>query len=233
MIPKVIHYVWLSDEKLPYVARKCIESWEKSCPGYEIKKWSLKDFDIDSIQFVKEAIKSKKWAFATDYLRLYILYNEGGIYLDSDIFAKKSFDGFIDDEFFSFIEYHHDSIHPVIQAAFLGSEKGHPFIADCLDYYNHAHFFNDDGSLNMKLAPDVYAEAAKKYGFCDEVKEQILDGMHIYGPEMVAGTPHEIAPQNVAIHMCAGSWRNFNFIQKFKKKIEFYRTVSKYGNSEE
>ena len=109
MIPKNIHYVWLSGEEMPELNRKCVEKWEYVLPDYTIRKWTAQDFNLDAIPFVQEAIQEKKWAFATDCLRAEILFREGGIYLDSDVWLYDSFDPLLDNRFFSFIEYHHDS----------------------------------------------------------------------------------------------------------------------------
>ena len=108
MIPKIIHYIWLSNDKKPTHIKKCMETWSKRLPDYKIKCWSMKDFDIDSVPYVKEAVVSHKWAFAADYIRLYAMYTEGGFYFDSDVVVKKSFDNFLDKSFVTGIEYHKD-----------------------------------------------------------------------------------------------------------------------------
>ena len=84
-IPRKIHYVWLGSAPLPASVKDCIKSWEKYMPDYSIKCWNEKSFDINSVPWVKEAIQQKMWAFASDYIRLYALYTEGGIYLDTDV----------------------------------------------------------------------------------------------------------------------------------------------------
>lgn len=85
MIPKIVHYCWFGGNPLPEDAIKCIESWKKYLPDYEIKEWNESNFDLDCCQFVKDAYKEKKWAFITDYVRLYAMVNEGGIYMDTDV----------------------------------------------------------------------------------------------------------------------------------------------------
>lgn len=126
-------------------------------PDYTIKEWNTKTFDVDSIPWVKEAYSLKKWAFAADYIRLYALYNEGGIYLDSDVFVRKSFNSFLEHRFFSAVEFHPNSptineilshidkdgnrldntiLHGFqIQAAIIGSCPKHPYVKECLDFY--------------------------------------------------------------------------------------------------
>ena len=96
MIPKIIHFCWLSGEPYPARIRKCMETWRKAMPDYERKLWSLDNFDITSApQFVRDAVAARKWAFAADYIRMYALHTEGGFYLDSDVVTLKRFDDFL------------------------------------------------------------------------------------------------------------------------------------------
>ena len=107
MIPKVIHYVWLSNDPFPSKIKKCMETWQTIMPDYEIKRWSTENFDISAApNYVQEAFKQRKWAFVADYIRMYALYHEGGIYLDSDVKILKPFDEFLHYNFFSSLEYH-------------------------------------------------------------------------------------------------------------------------------
>ena len=93
MIPKKIHYIWLSGDEKPEMIRKCLRSWERMAPDFEVREWSSRDFSFDTMpDFVREAYTEKKWAFVSDYLRLYLLFNHGGIYLDSDVYLKKPLD---------------------------------------------------------------------------------------------------------------------------------------------
>ena len=100
MIPKVIHYCWFGGNELPELAMKCIDSWKKFCPDYEIKQWNEKNYDLDSSRYIKEAYKNKKWAFVSDYARLDIIYNNGGIYLDTDVELIGKLDEFLDEKCF-------------------------------------------------------------------------------------------------------------------------------------
>lgn len=181
MIPKIIHYCWLSNDPFPEHIERCMSTWQKYCPDYKIMKWDLSQFDIESSQWVKEAFESKKYAFAADYIRLYAIYTYGGIYLDSDISLNDSLDVFIDNEAFSVIEYHPDLARksemdrkidelghrlsqfqsedfPLgVQAAIIGSEKRNPIIRELMNYYEGKNFINQDGSLNINpIAPGIY-----------------------------------------------------------------------------
>ena len=85
MIPRIIHYCWFGGNQLPELAQKCIESWKKYFPDYEIKEWNESNFDLNCCDYVKEAYTAKKWAFVSDYARFWILYNYGGLYFDTDV----------------------------------------------------------------------------------------------------------------------------------------------------
>ncbi|MEI3219550.1 MAG: glycosyltransferase [Lachnoclostridium sp.] len=95
MIPKVIHYCWFGRGKMPELANKCIESWKKYCPDYEIIEWNEDNFDINCCPYVKEAYESKRFAFVTDYVRLYAMYTQGGIYMDTDVEVLRNLDEFL------------------------------------------------------------------------------------------------------------------------------------------
>lgn len=168
MIPKVIHYCWLSGEPFPEKVEKCMNTWKEKLPDYKLKCWNMNNFDIHSVKFVEEACSLKKWAFAADYIRLYALYTEGGIYLDSDVLVKKTFDDFLVYDFFSSIEYN-DGFHNLesyklidedgnllnsatthvpglcIQAAILGGIEGHSYLKKCMEYYELGNFILQSG----------------------------------------------------------------------------------------
>ena len=178
MIPKTIHYCWLSDEPIPANIQKYIDGWRKVMPEYRIKKWDKKAFDIHSVKWVEDAYAQKKWAFCADYIRAYALFTEGGFYLDSDVIVNKKFDTFLNYGFVSSMEYNHtykkelkdsitldykrrESVRKVvglgIQAAIIGSEKGHPFTKELLDYYHTHQFVNEQGEFDQTPAPVIYS----------------------------------------------------------------------------
>ena len=175
MIPKIIHYCWFSGDKNPALIRKCIRSWKKHLPGYEIRCWDGNSFNFDSLAFTREAMSVKKYAGAADYVRLYALYYYGGIYLDSDVEVFKSFNPFLNNVFFSGIDRNirGDKTYYNIEAGIMGSEKGLPFLREWMSYYENNHFIHQDGSydINIILAPEVYSKAAHNYGFINENRE--------------------------------------------------------------
>lgn len=244
MVPKIIHYCWLSDDPFPRKIKDCMDTWKKVLPDYEIKRWSTKNFDVHAVPYVKEAFEARKWAFAADYIRMYALYTEGGIYLDSDVKILKPFDIFLDNSFFSSMEYHPIQIekdgsaqyidpdgHRIadkyisgiqIQAAVMGAEKGCPFVGEVLDWYKDKHFLREDGTLATDvLSPYIYARIAEKHGFVYKDIDQQLDGrIRIYPSEIFAGNKHEVTPRSHAIHYCAHSWHP-TVMEKLKKILRF------------
>lgn len=219
MIPKIIHYCWLSGDPLPEYLKGCINTWRKIMPDYEIKCWDMKRFDIRSVKFVEQACSVKKWAFAADYIRLYALYNEGGIYLDSDVLVFKRFDKFLYNAAFASIESYSYKSKPgekfdySIDGAMIGAEKGNRFIGDCLRWYDNKDFILTDGSYNEKIIGYILAEIGeKKYGFKWGVFSEHplkLDGnvMTLYPPYVFSHIWGEIRFETCAIHMLEGGWK--------------------------
>ena len=143
MIPKVLHYCWFGRGEKDPTTQKCIESWHKYCPDYQIIEWNEDNFNININVFTQEAYEEKKWAFISDYARLYILYHYGGIYLDADVELLKNFDDLLDlgDVVTSYQECY-------IPAAVMLAQKGNPWISFLLSYYDNRHFRKDDGTLD-------------------------------------------------------------------------------------
>jgi mannosyltransferase OCH1-like enzyme len=252
MIPKKIHYCWLSEEHFPANIKMCIKSWKEVMPDYEVILWNRNRFDTDSVLFVEEACRVRKWAFAADYIRSYALYTEGGIYLDSDVLVKKKFDEYLGYDFFTSVLYHHkyfeegntldllneDGTSKVpftrkpgigIQAAVLGSIKGHPYLKDCMEYYKDKNFILSEGKyFSVNIAPDVYAMVAEKYGFRYKNELQLLKGnMLILPSEIFAGNFEEATINSYSIHLCTGSWTEATESSTFKKLIK--RILIKLG----
>lgn len=148
MIPKIIHFCWLSGNPYPKKIKKCIKSWKKILPEYEIMLWDKERFDVHSVSWVKEAYVNKKYAFCADYIRFYALYNYGGIYLDSDVEVLKSFDDLLNLPYF--IGYENNGY---FEAATIGAEKGNGFIKMMLDSYEDNHFMKQDGSMDQEPLP--------------------------------------------------------------------------------
>lgn len=203
MIPKIIHYCWFSKDEKPSLVKRCMASWQKVLPDYEIRCWDGDSFDFDSVPYVKEAMALKKYAFAADYIRLYALYTEGGIYLDSDVEVVKSFDTYLTHDIFSGTEPYiiDGKEYYDIEAAVIGSVKGHPFLKEVLDHYHTLHFDPNNPITICHIMVDLL----KKYGYTEENKHYLLNnGVVIYPLEHYGD--RYCFHNKTAIHWCQFSW---------------------------
>ncbi len=148
MIPKIIHYCWLSGDPFPPLIQQCIDSWKQKLPDYQFMLWDTNQIDVNSNDWLKESFANKKYAFAADYIRFYALYHYGGIYLDADVEVLKSFDPLTEQN-----EFLGEDASGDIEAAVIGVEKGCSWVKECLDYYKDRHFVLPNGKFDMSPVP--------------------------------------------------------------------------------
>ena len=185
MIPKKIHYCWLGGNPLPESAKKCIKSWKKYCPDYEIIEWNESNLDINSAPlYIRQAYEVKKYGFVPDYFRVKIIHEHGGIYLDTDVEIVKSFDKLLKDKCFFGFEDDGDLDAAINLGHGFGGEKGLPIFVDIMEQYSDMKFINDDGSYNTVASPEINTEVFISHGLKQQNKEQILDDyIHVYPSE--------------------------------------------------
>ena len=217
MIPKVIHYCWFGGNPLPELAKKCIESWKKYCPDYEIKEWNESNFDINCNQYVKEAYEAKKFAFVSDFVRLYALYNEGGIYMDTDVEVIKCLDEFLKHEAFSGFE-----TYDTVPTGIMGCVKKHPFFNLLIGYYNNRSFIKSDGKYDMKTNVETITEYCLENGLERNNTLQNINGFILYPKEYFCPKNHNtgkihLNEDTYTIHHFAGSWLSTD--EKIKNRI--------------
>ncbi len=207
MIPKKIHYCWVGGNPLPELAVKCIESWKEFCPEYEIIEWNESTYDFHKNQYMGEAYNEKKWGFVPDYARLDIIYQHGGIYLDTDVEILKSFDPLLELQAFSGME------SPGIVALGLGfgAEAGNLLIKEMMEYYENRSFYNENGSLDTKGSPRIQTETLIKHGMKEADIEQVVNGMSIFPceyfcPKSPFTGKTEVTKNSYSIHHYMGSW---------------------------
>lgn len=207
MIPKVIHWCWFGRGKYSPLVKKCIESWKKYLPDYEIKEWNEDNFDIHCNKYVEEAYQNKKWAFVTDYVRLYALYHEGGIYMDSDVEVLKSLDCFLELPAFSGFES-----NETCPTGIMASQKGGRWVEELLNEYNDRSFVKLDGSLNLTTNVVYITEAIKRKGVVltgekvDISNYVVLFPKDYFCPKSHATGKITTTPNTYTIHHFAGSW---------------------------
>lgn len=199
MIPKKIHYVWVGGKEKPADIQRCMNTWKKHLQDYEIIEWNEKNFDIDSHPFTKSAYAAKKWAYVSDYIRAYAIYNEGGIYLDTDVLILEDFEKFLNDR--AFVGYENPD-YPF--TAVFGAEKGHPFVKSILDYYEGREFEFDSNDqmkvVNTKSVSDILIQ---DYGCQLGNKRQTLrEGIEVYTEDILCNP----SKNSTSIHVFTGTW---------------------------
>jgi hypothetical protein len=237
MIPKIIHYCWFSKDPLPSDAVRCIESWKKHMPNYQIRKWTLDDFDVNEVAFTKDALDQRKWAYLTDYVRHYALYNFGGVYMDSDVLVFKSFDPLLTENFISSVECHPGPQEAIelkkridsaycrnsteikvpgigVQAAVLCASPGHILNKKCMDFYKSITLA--EVLEKHYTAPTVIAYNSEQFGFVYRDVDQSLNESIKFYSSAVFGNFNQYSKKSFAIHCCAGSWVEKGFKEKFK-----------------
>ena len=220
MIPKVIHYCWFGRNPLPPLAIKCIESWKQYLPDYEIKEWNEDNFDLNMYPYVREAYDNRKFAFVTDVVRLYALYYEGGIYMDTDVEVLRSLDPFLHHHAFSGFENDKD-----VPTGIMASEKGGKWAKDNLDYYNNRHFINPDGSFDLTTNVITITNYMLPLGLKQNNTYQDFPNLitfypkDYFCPKSYKDGKIYLTDNTVTIHHFAGSWQN--------NKQKIYKLVSK------
>lgn len=221
MIPKIIHYVWLGNAPLPEDMQKCMDSWKKWMPEYQLMRWDDEAIrDIDSV-FVREALMERKWAFASDVIRLYAIHKYGGIYMDTDVMVYRSFDSLLQNKAFIGRE---NSMHQIgktmevyLTTCCFGAEPGNPFIKRCLDYYEGRHFVTSPNRelpaelrLDMTLNSKIFCALAKDWEFnasvlADYEQHCKDDVLTIYPQRFFDAT--KVTADMYTKHMALGTWR--------------------------
>lgn len=210
MIPKIIHYCWFGDKELSPLAKKCIESWKKYCPNCKIKEWNESNYDIKKNKYMYDAYINRKWAFVSDYARLDIVYNEGGIYLDTDVELIKPIDELLNNKAYCGIEQVKNEAIVNFGLGF-GAEKNNKIIYELLKKYDKLSFVNTDKTLNLIASPIYQTNVLKYYGLLDKDEMQKLDNITVYptnyfNPMDLDTGIVKITNNTYSIHHYAASW---------------------------
>lgn len=220
MIPKTIHYCWFGKKKQSKLIRDCIESWKKNCPDFEIIEWNEKNADL-SLPFVQKAYKEKKWAFVSDYVRFKVLYEYGGIYLDTDMLVLKPFNDLLHEDCFFGAEE-----KEVVSCGIIGAKKGNEFIKECMLKYELMDLSSEINWMKIIITIIITEVFRLKYNFRESIDKKSYDGITIYPPAFfyplpfnnndVANYKNYIVPESYAVHLWVGSWivyNEFNFLR--------------------
>ena len=215
MIPKTIHYCWFGGNSLPDLAVKCIESWKKYCPDYEIKEWNESNFDINCCRYVKEAYTKKRWAFVSDFARFKILYENGGLYFDTDVELIKSIDDLIAKGSFMGSEMDETGNSNYCNPGLgLAAEPKLEFFKKILDYYEGESFIDSNGEETLLDTVVVKTTRLLKiYGYEGSNSIEEVNGIRIYPPEFFCPKNYRtgelyITKNTRSIHHYTALWLN-------------------------
>ncbi len=221
MIPKKIHYCWFGGTPLPASALKCIESWKKYCPDYEIIEWNESNFDVTCCDYVKEAYEAKKWAFVSDYARFKILYDEGGLYFDTDVELIKPLDEIVARG--NFMGRETESKPAVAPGLGLGANPGLGLYKELLEAYHSRHFLNADGTMNQTTIVDYTTEILLQHGLENKNEIQFVAEVYVYPKEyfcpqdFISGETN-ITDNTVSIHHYSCSW--YSEVEEYALKLK-------------
>ena len=188
MIDKVIHYCWFGGNQKSDLINRCIESWKKYCPDYQIIEWNESNFDVNMFDYTRQAYKEKKYAFVSDVARLYVVYNYGGIYLDTDIELKDSLDNFLGyDGWFNW-----ESNLFIATGLGFGAQKGNKLVKDMLEDYKDKKFYKKNGSIDLTPCPKIntlsllkYNKMIKRDGTTQIYDNVIFCDEKVYNPKLI------------------------------------------------
>lgn len=208
MIPKVIHYCWFGGNPLPDLAKKCIASWKKYFPDYEIKEWNESNFDLNCCDYVREAYEQKKWAFVSDYARFWILYHYGGLYFDTDVEVIKDMSNIVAQGAFMGCETP-DKCAPGLG---LGATPGLSLYKEILNLYKQTHFKREDDKLPTVV--DYMTLILINHGWKGKNNITQVDNIFIYPPEYFCPYNYttgewNITENTVSIHHYAATWHTW------------------------
>lgn len=215
MIPKVIHYCWFGGKPIPKEYQRYIESWRQFMPDYEVKEWNEGNYDVNCIDFSKEAYSVKKYAYVSDYARLKILYENGGVYFDTDVEVIHSIDDIVEKGNWMAFEKHvsgsaEDALFVNVGLGF-ACERGNAIIKEIMEYYEKNHYIQSDGKV--KQIPIVYitTEVLKRHGLCVSDRPVTVGDFTIYPwdyfcPMEYQSNKIEITENARTIHHYSATW---------------------------
>lgn len=206
-IPKIIHYCWFGRNPKPKLAERCIKSWKKFCPDYEIIEWNEDNFDVAAApKYVRQAYEARRWAFVSDYVRLRALVEMGGVYMDTDVEVVKPLDPYLKHEAFAGFEHMER-----VQTGLLACRKDFPLFREFMAYYDTASFLRPDGTPDVTTNVEILSGLCREHGLVFHDKYQVVDGLAVYPREVFCPVDFDTKKlkktrKTVTIHWFSGSW---------------------------
>jgi len=228
VIPKVIHYCWFGGKPLPETANRCLASWGTHCPGYQIRRWDETNLDVHRCRFARQAHAAGAWAFVSDWARLRIVHDHGGIYLDTDVELVQPLDDLL--AWRAFFGFQHDG--SVATGLGFGAEQGHSVVAALLAGYEAASFIGADGRSVTTPCPQRDSAVFARLGFRLDGSFQDREGVAVLPPEYLCPKSFEsghvtITPLTHAIHHFQASWHTTAEAADLRRRRRYARLCGK------
>lgn len=224
IIPKVIHYCWFGNNPIPPEYQRYMDSWKEKNPSYEIRRWDESNYDVYKNKYMRQAYENGKWAFVSDYARVDIIYQNGGIYLDCDVELLKSLDVFLGSKMFCGFE---DYSHIALGLGF-GAVEGHEYLKQLLEFYENLEFIREDGSINWQACPIYQTQVVQNFGIRADNSFQETESITVYPTEVFAPFSYygmgEITEKTFSIHHFSASWHS----EEKKCKHEKWKKTCKW-----
>ena len=223
MIPKIIHYCWFGNNPKPTSVEKCIKSWKKYCHDYEIIEWNEDNFDINCNAYVKEAYDAKKWSFVTDYARLWILYNYGGIYFDTDVEVIRSIDELL--EYPAFFGY--EDREYIATGLGFGAAKENQIVKCMLQDYENLHFLKSNGEYDLLPCPQRNTRAIAEYlvDVADTSIVNKIDGAVLFPKEYFCPLDWETRTMKKTEKTFTIHWFDASWMEENKRLLHDYNVM--------
>lgn len=222
MIPKTIHYCWFGRNPLPSSAKRCIASWKKYLPDYEIKEWNEDNFDVNCIPYTRDAYAAKKYAFVSDYARFWVLYHYGGVYFDTDVEVIRPMDEFIaKGPFMGWEKPSSTGVYSIAPGLGLAANKEQPLYQEILHGFEHLNFYNENGERNNYSMIPLVTDLLTQKGLKKDGSMQVIDNVILYPSEYLCPMEYftgkvTITDNTYAIHWYSMTWMPQTAIWKFK-----------------
>lgn len=221
MIPKIIHYIWLGGNPLPEMVEKCIKSWEKFCPDWEIKRWDESNLNIDCCKYSRQAYDAKKFAFSSDAIRFQLLRDYGGVYLDIDVELLKPIDDLLNQKCFMGYEIYNKNLS-VAPGLILGSEKDGFVVSELWNLYEQDSFYKKNGDINFETVCE------KTMKFLYEKYAMQFDGKTVYFDDITIYAPDYFCPLNGGtkkLNITENSYSKHLYLASWAPKLGFFRRL--------
>jgi mannosyltransferase OCH1-like enzyme len=220
---KTIHYCWFGRGEKPKLVKKCIASWEKYLSDYKIQEWNEDNFDINKNTFISQAYSDRNFAFVSDYVRAYVLFNYGGIYMDTDVEVLASFDKFLGDKMFLGFEEGN-----FVGTCVIGTEKGSELMENYLKHYDSITYFNPDGTKYVDTNVVLMTKLLEEKGLKLNNEKQTIDSITVYprtyfSPYDYINGISYITDESAAVHHFAQLW----LPKKVRLKTDVKKMIAK------